>query len=75
MPTRRVEAVAAVGRDEAPADVQLTRAFIAVGAGLVLAMIMLRPAGDAPNVRTLLPELHAVAGIPCLVIKFFYGDF
>ena len=75
MPTHRAETVAAVGRDEMPADVQLTRALVAVGAGLVLAMIMLRPVADAPNVRTLLPELRAVAGIPCLVIKIAFGDF
>lgn len=75
MPTRRAETVAAVGRDEMPADTQLTRAFIAVAVGLVLAMIMLRPAVDAPNVRTLLPELRALAGVPCLVIKIALGDF
>jgi len=75
MPTRRAETVAAVGRDEMPADTQLTRAFVAVAVGLVLAMIMLRPAADAPNVRTLLPELRALAGVPCLVIKTVFGDF
>jgi hypothetical protein len=75
MPTRRVETVAAVGRDDMPVDVQLTRAFVAVAVGLVLAMIMLRPVVDAPNVRTLLPELRALTGIPCLVIKIAFGDF
>ncbi|HEY5558397.1 MAG TPA: hypothetical protein VIK49_01585 [Steroidobacteraceae bacterium] len=64
-----------MSRDEAPADVQLTRAFIAVALGLVFALALLRPVVDVPSVRTLLPELRAVAGIPCLVIRIFTGDF
>ena len=75
MPTRRAEDVTAVGRDEASADAQLTRAFIAVALGLVFALSVLRPVVDVPSVRTLLPELRAVAGVPCLVIKVFTGDF
>ncbi|MGH8131554.1 MAG: hypothetical protein ACRES3_11935 [Steroidobacteraceae bacterium] len=57
-----------MGRDSAPADVQLTRAFIAVALGLVFAFCLLRPVCDVPSVRTLLPELRALAGIPSLVI-------
>jgi hypothetical protein len=64
-----------MSRDDAPADVQLVRALVAVVLGLVLALSMLRPAVDVPNVRTLLPELRALAGIPCLVIRVFTGDF
>ena len=75
MPTRRAEDVTAVSRDEAPADVQLTRAFVAVVLGLVFALSVLRPVVDVPSVRTLLPELRAVAGVPCLVIKVFTGEY
>ena len=64
-----------MSRDESSADLQLTRAFIAVAVGLVVALSMLRPAVDVPSVRTLEPELRAVAGIPCLVIRVFTGDF
>jgi hypothetical protein len=70
---RRAETGTAVGRDETPADVQMSRAFVAVALGLVLAFVLLRPVVDAPNLRTRLPELRAVAGIPCLVIKTFTG--
>lgn len=68
MPNRRAETLAAVGRDESPADVQLTRAFIAVAVGLLLALWVLRPLCACPNVRTALPELRAIAGVPTLVI-------
>ncbi|MGE0031311.1 MAG: hypothetical protein AB7P94_17510 [Steroidobacteraceae bacterium] len=64
-----------MSRDEAPADVQLARALIAVVLGVVFALSVLRPAVDVPSVRTLLPELRAVAGVPCLVIRIFTGDF
>ena len=64
-----------MSRDDAPADVQLARALIAVVLGLVFALGVLRPAVDVPSVRTLLPELRAVAGVPCLVIRIFTGDF
>ena len=57
-----------MGRVDVPADVQWTRALIAVALGLLFACSVLRPASDSPNVRTLPPELRAVAGIPCLVI-------
>jgi ABC-type phosphate transport system permease subunit len=57
-----------VGRDTAPSDVQLTRAFIAVVIGLVFGLCLLRPICDSPSVRTLLPELRMLAGIPSLVI-------
>ena len=68
MPNRRAETVAAMGRDESPADVQMTRAFIAVAAGLLLAFWVLRPLCTNPNVRTALPEQRALSGIPTLVI-------
>ena len=68
MPNRRAEPVAAMGRDDSPADVQLTRAFIAVALGLVLALWVLSPGCVDPSVGTLLPELRALAGIPSLVI-------
>jgi len=68
MPNRRAETLAAVGRDESPADVQLTRAFIAVAVGMLLALWVLRPLCAYPNVRTALPELRAIAGVPTLVI-------
>lgn len=68
MPNRRAETVAAVGRDESPADAQMTRAFIAVAAGLLLAFWVLRPLCADPNVRTALPEERALSGIRTLVI-------
>jgi hypothetical protein len=68
MPNRRAEAATAVGRDEAPADVQVTRAFIAVAAGLLLAFWALRPLCTDSNVRTALPEQRALSGIRTLVI-------
>lgn len=64
-----------MSRDDAPADVQLARALVAVVLGLVFALGALRPAVEVPSVRTLLPELRAVAGVPCLVIRIFTGDF
>jgi hypothetical protein len=68
MPNRRAETVAAVSRDESPADVQMMRAFIAVAAGLLLAFWVLRPLCVDPNVRTALPEQRALSGIRTLVI-------
>ena len=68
MPNRRAETVAAVGRDESPADVQMMRAFIAVAAGLLLAFWVLRPSCVDPNVRTALPEQRVLSGIRTLVI-------
>ena len=64
-----------MSRNETPADVQLARALIAVVLGLVFALGMLRPIVDVPSVRTLPPELRALAGVPCLVIRIFTGDF
>lgn len=66
--TRRAETNAAVGRADTSADVQMTRAFIAVALGLVFAYYLLRPVCESPSVRTLLPELRALSGIPSLVI-------
>ena len=68
MTTRKVEDAAAVGRDIAPADAQLTRAFIAVVIGLVFGFCVLKPICSSPSVRTLLPELRVLAGVPSLVI-------
>jgi hypothetical protein len=64
-----------MSRGDAAADVQLARVLIAVVSGFVFAIGVLRPAVDVPSVRTLVPELRALAGIPCLVIKMFTGDF
>ena len=64
-----------MSRDESSADLQLTRAFIAVAVGLVVALSMLRPVVTVPSVRTLSPELRALAGVPCLVIRIFTGEF
>ncbi len=72
---RRAETATAVGRDESPADVQMSRAFVAVVLGLALAFVLLRPVVDVPNLRTRLPELRAVGGIPSLVIKTVTGAF
>jgi hypothetical protein len=44
------------------------RAFIAVAAGMLLAIWVLRPICNNPSVRTMLPEHRALAGIPTLVI-------
>ncbi len=57
-----------MGRTDVSADAQWTRALIAVALGLLFACSVLRPVVDSPSVRTLLPELRAVAGISCLVI-------
>ena len=57
-----------MGRDSAPADVQWMRAFIAVVIGLVFAFCVLEPICSSPSVRTLLPELRVLAGVPSLVI-------
>ena len=68
MPNRRAEVAAAMGRDESPADLQMTRAFIAVAAGLLLALWILAPECASPTVHELLPEFRALAGIQTLVI-------
>jgi hypothetical protein len=68
MPNRRADSSAAMSREESPADIQLTRAFIAVAIGFLLAMWVLRPMCTDPNVRTALPELRALSGVPTLVI-------
>ncbi len=68
MPNLRAEPVAAMGRDDSPTEAQLTRAFIAVALGLLIALWVLRPACTSPDVRTRLPELRALAGIQTLVI-------
>ncbi len=68
MPNRRAETGTAMGRDESPADVQLTRAFIAVAIGLLLAFWLLVPECASPTVHALLPEFRALAGVPTLVI-------
>lgn len=58
-----------MGRPDSPADTQLSRALVAVALGLVLALSLLRPIVEVPGVRAVLPELRAVAGVPCLVIE------
>ena len=68
MPNRRAKLLAAMGRDDSPADVQLTRAFIAVAVGLLLALWVLAPECVQPDVNSMLPEFRALAGIPTLVI-------
>ncbi len=65
---RRAEAPAAVGRADAPADQQWTRALIAVALGLAFACCLVTVSSDEPNVRTMLPELRALAGVSCFVI-------
>lgn len=68
MPSRRAEPVTAVGRDAPCADTRLTRAFVAVAIGLLLALWALRPICQKPSVHSMLPEFRALAGIPTLVI-------
>jgi hypothetical protein len=68
MPTRRAEPAAAVGREDSPSEVQMTRAFIAVALGLMLALWMLRPQCVNPSVSAMLPEFRKLTGIPSLVI-------
>lgn len=68
MPNRRADAVAAESRDAVVTETQVMRACIAVAAGLLLALWVLRPACVNPNVRTALPELRALGGVPTLVI-------
>lgn len=57
-----------MGRDTPPADVQITRALIAVALGFALAFWLLRPLCESPSARVLLPELRVLSGIPSLVI-------
>ena len=57
-----------MGGDESPADTQMTRAFIAVAVGLLLAFWMLIPECASPSVHALLPEFRALAGVRTLVI-------
>jgi hypothetical protein len=57
-----------MGREESPADVQMTRALIAVAIGLLLAFWVLVPECAQPTVHALLPEFRALAGIQTLVI-------
>ena len=68
MPIRRVEPAAAVGREYSPSEAQMTRAFIAVAIGLMLALWMLRPQCVNPSVNAMLPEFRKLTGIPSLVI-------
>jgi hypothetical protein len=68
MPNRRAEPLAVMGRDDSPADVQLTRAFVAVAVGLLLALWVLAPECVQPGFSSMLPEFRALAGIPTLVI-------
>lgn len=68
MPNRRAEADAAQGREAVVTETQVMRACIAVAAGLLLALWVLRPACVSSNVRTALPELRALGGVPTLVI-------
>jgi hypothetical protein len=68
MPTRRAEPTAAVGREDSPSEVQMTRAFIAVALGLMMALWMLRPQCVNPSVSAMLPEFRKLTGIPSLVI-------
>lgn len=57
-----------MGRDESPADVQTTRALIAVAIGLLLAFWVLVPECAQPTVNALLPELRALTCMQTLVI-------
>ena len=68
MAGRRAEPVVAAGRDRPAADARLTRAFVAVAIGLMLALWALRPICQKPGVHTMLPEFRALAGIHTLVI-------
>ena len=68
MSSRRVEVSADGGRPTIVTEAQVTRACIAVAVGLLLALWLLRPACTSPDVRTALPELRALSGVPTLVI-------
>ena len=57
-----------MGREDSPSEVQMTRAFIAVALGLMLALWMLRPQCVNPGVSAMLPEFRKLTGIPSLVI-------
>ncbi len=65
---RRTEASAAMSRSDVAADTQWTRVLIALVLGVVFAVSLLCPGADEPSVRTLLPELRALAGVSCFVI-------
>jgi hypothetical protein len=68
MPTLRAEPTAAVGRQGSPSEAQMTRAFVAVGLGMMLALWLLRPHCVSPSVSAMLPEFRKLTGIPSLVI-------
>lgn len=57
-----------MGRDDSPADAQLTRAFVAVAVGLLLALWVLAPECARQDVGTLIHEFRVLAGTPMLVI-------
>lgn len=63
-----------MSRDELPADVQWTRALAAVALGLVFACSFTKQMIDVPGVRSVTSELRALAGVPCLVIRFVTGE-
>lgn len=63
-----------MSRVDAPADVQWTRAFVAVIAGVVLAFAALHPAMPMPGAGTLPAELRALAALPCLVMQIARGE-
>lgn len=54
---------------------QWARAFAAAVLGLVLASAAIGNDGQAPNLRNVPAEFRAAGGIPCLVIRAFFGDF
>lgn len=64
-----------MGREEQAADMQWARAFAAAVLGLVLASAAIGNDGQAPNLRNVPAEFRAAGGIPCLVIRAFFGDF
>jgi hypothetical protein len=64
-----------VGRDEQPADMQWARALAAAVLGLLLAGAATHRVIEGSNPRTVPAELRAAAGLPCLVIRIFSGDF
>ena len=74
MPATRAEFRTAMGRAAAPADMQWARALIAVALGLVFACQLSGRVLDVPSLRTVPPELRALAGIPCLVIRIFLPE-
>ena len=59
---------------DSPADVQWTRAFASVVAGLILACGILHPGASRAGAGLLPAEVRVLAALPCLVMYVVRGE-